>query len=137
MKRFEVIESLIAQRWGEVSAVQICKAILDYIVERQDQVEVSLTFSDFSRITGFDHKQDDIYQAIAILVTRFKALDMRLVYIDEDNREIHLDKEEQKDFIRSGELSHPDTGLTVDNASEHVFPYYIAEPKTLLEEVDA
>lgn len=135
MKRYEAIENAIAKRWGKDPAVQICCAILDYVVSKPQETSVMLTYGDFGKLTGSTYDQEELQRAIAILVSRFRALDMRLVFFDEDDEPHYLDEEEQSDFIETGELAHPDSGDLVPDAKERIFPYYLAAPQALLEEV--
>lgn len=137
MKRFEAIEHAIANKWGTDPAVGVCHAILEYAVSKPAEESVMLTFGDFKNLVGADFDQEELQRAIAILVSRFNALEMRLVFIDDDEGPIYLEADEQQDFIDTGKLTHPHRGVVVDGGEDRTFPYYVAKPKTLLEEVAA
>lgn len=96
-----------------------------------------LTFGDFKRLAGTDYGQEELQRAIAILVSRYHALEMRLVFMDDEEGPIYLEPEEQRDFIDTGKLTHPHRGVVVEGGEERTFPYYIAKPQALLEEVVA
>lgn len=135
MKRFEAIEHAIASKWGADPAVRVCHAILEYAVSKPAEESVMLTFGDFKNLVGADFDQDELQRAIAILVSRFNALEMRLVFIDEDKGPIYLEADEQQNFLDTGKLIHPDRGVVVVGGEDRTFPYFVAKPKTLLEEV--
>ncbi len=135
MRRFEIIEQAIEARWGIDPTVGVCRLILEYAVSKPTQETVMLTFGDFKRIAGADYDQEELQRAIAILVSRFHALEMRLVFIDNDEGPIYLKPDEQQDFIERGQLIHPHRGVLVEGGEKNTFPYYIARPQTLLEEV--
>lgn len=135
MKRFEAIEQAIKDRWADDPAVRMCCDILNFAVSKPDEAAVMLTYGDFAKLTGATFEREELQRAITILVSRFSALEMRLVFVDDKDGPFYLDKEEQKDFINSGKLAHPQSGETVEGAEERIFPYYVAEPKSLLEEV--
>jgi len=94
-----------------------------------------LTYGDFDKLTGLRYDTEELQQAITILVSRFHALEMRLAFIDETEKTFYLEDEEQQEFVQTGELAHPDSGLSVTDAKERVFPYYVAFPPVLTEEV--
>jgi hypothetical protein len=94
-----------------------------------------LTYGDLAKLTGFDYNAEELQQAITILVSRFRALEMRLAFVDEAETTFYLEDEEQREFIETGELAHPSSGHTVSNAKERTYPYYIAFPPCLLEEI--
>lgn len=135
MRRFEAIEQAIANRWGSDPAVGVCRVILHYAVSKPAEESVMLTFGDFKRLAGASYDQDELQRAIAILVSRYHALEMRLVFIDEDEGPIYLEPHEQKDFVATGKLTHPHRGVVVEGGEDHTFPYYLAKPQALLEEV--
>ncbi len=135
MRRFEAIEHAIADKWGSDPAVGICRVILHYAVSKPAEDSVMLTFGDFKNLAGTSYDQEELQRALAILVSRFHALEMRLVFIDENEGPIYLDSDEQRDFISTGRLTHPHRGVIVDGGENRTFPYYVAKPKTLLEEV--
>lgn len=137
MKRFEAIEHAIANKWGADPAVGVCHAILEYAVSKPAEESVMLTFGDFKNLVGADFDQEELQRAIAILVSRFNALEMRLVFIDDDEGPIYLKADQQQDFIDTGKLTHPNHGVVVDGGEDRTFPYYVAKPKALLEEVAA
>ncbi|MDW9593792.1 hypothetical protein GOA63_16425 [Sinorhizobium meliloti] len=135
MKRFQAIEKAIQERWAGDPAAGMCCAILDYAVSKPDETSVMLTFGDFSKLTGASFDQEELQRAIAILVSRYSALEMRLIFFDEKDGPLYLDKEEQSDFVKTGTLAHPHSGEIVQDAKDRIFPYYIAQPQALLEEV--
>lgn len=135
MRVFEKIERAIADKWGSDPAVNVCRGILHYAVSKPGEESVMLTFGDFKKIAGADYDQDELQRAIAILVSRFHALEMRLVFIDENDGPIYLEPDEQRDFIETGKLTHPHDGVIVEGGEERTFPYYVANPGELLEEV--
>ena len=135
MKRFEAIEKAIASRWGNMPAVNICRAILEHAASNPTMPRLMLTYGDFDKLTGLRYDTEELQQAITILVSRFHALEMRLVFIDEHEKTFYLEDEEQTEFLETGELAHPDSGETVPDAEDRTFPYYVAFPPALLEEV--
>lgn len=135
MRRFEAIEHAIADKWGSDPAVSVCRIILHYAVSKPGEDSVMLTFGDFKNIAGASYDQEELQRAIAILVSRYHALEMRLVFIDETDGPIYLQPDEQQDFIETGKLTHPHNGVVVEGGEERTFPYYVAVPRTLLEEV--
>lgn len=137
MRRFEAIEHAIADKWGSDPAVGVCRVILQYAVSKPSEKSVMLTFGDFKNIAGADYDQEELQRAIAILVSRYHALEMRLVFIDDEEGPIYLEPDEQQDFIETGKLTHPHHGVVVDDGEERTFPYYVAKPQALLEEVTA
>lgn len=96
-----------------------------------------LTFGDFKKLAGATYDQEELQRAIAILVSRYHALEMRLVFIDEEEGPIYLEADEQQDFMDTGKLTHPHRGIVVDGGEDKTFPYYVAKPQALLEEVAA
>ncbi|MGL5837023.1 MAG: hypothetical protein ACRCY3_00815 [Sphingorhabdus sp.] len=94
-----------------------------------------LTFGDFKKLAGADYDQEELQRAVAILVSRYHALEMRLVFIDDEEGPIYLEPYEQQDFIDTGKLTHPKRGVVVDGGEDRTFPYYVAKPQKLLEEM--
>lgn len=137
MRRFEAIERAIADKWGSDPAVGVCRVILHYAVSKPTEESVMLTFGDFTKLAGADYHQEELQRAIAILVSRYHALEMRLVFFDEEDGPIYLDSEEQKDFVDTGKLIHPHHGVVVEGGEDRTYPYYVAKPQALLEEVAA
>ena len=137
MRRFEAIEHAIADKWGADPAVGVCRVILEYAVSKPAEESVMLTFGDFKKLAGAEFNQEELQRAIAILVSRYHALEMRLVFIDDDEGPIYLEPDEQQDFIDTGKLTHPHHGVVVDGGEDRTFPFYVAKPQTLLEEVAA
>ena len=135
MRRFEVIEQAIATKWGDDPAVRVCHAIIEHVVSKASTPKLMLTYSDLLKITGLSFDEDSLQQAVTILTTRFKALKLRLLYIDPCGELFYLDEEEQSEFLESGVLSHPSSGEIVEAPEEHTYPYYIACPPALVEEV--
>lgn len=135
MRRFEKIEHAIADKWGSDPAVNVCRGILHYAISKPSEESVMLTFGDFKKIAGASFDQEELQRALAILVSRFHALEMRLVFIDEDRGPIYLEPDEQRDFIETGKLTHPHDGVVIEGGEERTFPYYVAKPGALLEEV--
>ncbi|MBS0988819.1 hypothetical protein JK182_09105 [Acetobacter okinawensis] len=137
MRRFEAIEHAIAEKWGSDPAVGVCRLILEYVVSKPAEESVMLTFGDFKNIAGADFDQEQLQMAIAILVSRYNVLEMRLVFMDDNEGPIYLEPDEQQDFIDTGQLTHPHSGVVVNGGEDQIFPYYVAKPQTLLEEVAA
>jgi alkylated DNA nucleotide flippase Atl1 len=135
MRRFEAIEKAIAVRWGDAPAVKICHLILEFAASKPTEPRLMLTYGDIGKLTGFGYEAEELQQALAILVSRFRALEMRLVFIDEQEEVHYLEAEEQRDFLETGELAHPNSGRIVSNAKERTFPYYVVFPPSLVEEV--
>lgn len=137
MKRFEAIQEAIGERWGSDPAAAVCRAILEFAVSKPTEESVMLTFGDFLNVAGADYQREELQRALAILVSRFHALELKLVFFDEDEGPIYLDKEEQRAFLETGKLIHPHEGEEVQHGAEKTFPYYVAHPRALLEEVVA
>lgn len=135
MKRFEAIERSILSRWGNMPAVNICRAILEHAASKPTVDRLMLTYGDLYKLIGLRYDAEELQQAITILVNRFNALEMRMLFVDDHQKEFYLEDEEQSDFLETGELAHPESGQTVINPEDHVFPYYVAFPPDLLEEV--
>lgn len=135
MRRFEAIEHAIADKWGSDPAVGVCRMILHYAVSKPAQDSVTLTFGDFKKIAGASYDQEELQRAIAILVSRYHALEMRLIFFDDNDGPIYLNPDEQRYFIETGRLTHPHNGVVVEGGEDRTFPYYVAVPHTLLEEV--
>lgn len=135
MRVFEKIERAIADKWGSDPAVNVCRGILHYAVSKPGEESVMLTFGDFKKIAGASFDQEELQRAIGILVSRFHALEMRLVFIDDEKGPIYLEPDEQRDFIETGKLTHPHDGVIIEGGEERTFPYFVAKPSLLLEEV--
>jgi len=137
MRRFEQIEEAIASRWGDNPAVKICRVILDYVASKSTCESLMITYGDINKMTGMRYDLDELQQAITILVSRFNALELHLAFVDELERTFYLEEDDVKDFFETGKIAHPESGETITDAKDRTYPYYVAFPSSMLEEVAA
>lgn len=136
MKRRYAIELKIAERWGGDPIAKICKQILEFVASHPNQSQVMLNYSDLLKITGKRYTSEALQRALSILISRFSALQLGIVFFDEAGDPHYLDDEAKIEFVENGLLAHPETGQLIDDASDKAYPYYLANPADLLEEVD-
>ena len=135
MQRKDIIRLAIEERWRGDDASEICLQILDFISSKSDQNEVMLNYADLHRITGKKFDNTVLQRALAILISRFSALKLGLVFFDENGQAFYLDREQKFEFVENGYLAHPETGQDVEDAENRTYPYYLAYPSELLKEV--
>lgn len=137
MQRKDIIRRAINKRWHDDDAGEICLKILDFVSSRSEQNEVMLNYADLHRITGRGFDNAVLQRALAILISRFDALSLGLVFFDDYGKAFYLDGEQKLAFIESGYLAHPETGQNIEDAENRTYPYYLAYPPELLKEVPA
>jgi len=113
-------------------ATRVCVTLVDFL-ERTPADELQLlTFSSLKSIAKKDEVDEELLAAISLLTnTEFHLLESRLLFVDDDDREFEIDKDEFAEARETGELEHPETGAMVKNFLEKIFIFFEASSELI------
>jgi hypothetical protein len=130
MSRVDQLKAELKERWSENATVELCLRILDVLDGLPDEELRMLTFASFMNAMHREAIDEELIRAVSLLAnTSIHALDSRLLFIDDEEREFEIEKEELAAAKASGEFIHPESGEPVKEFEEKIIPYFVPSQK--------
>jgi hypothetical protein len=126
MPKIDDLKNEVVKGWAESPALNTCIRIIDYInALPKDELQM-LTFTSLQHAAGEESVTDDLLRAVSLLAnTSIHALDSKLLFIDDDEREFDVSKAELSVARLKGVFIHPDSGQPVPNFEKKIVPYFV------------
>ncbi len=120
--------------WEDTPAATLCVAIVDAIA---GGVLERLTFGQLYLLAKKSKAADaDIARALQYLTgSDLHLLDTEFEFIDENEETFYFDSEEIGVASREGALFHPETGDSIENYKDRLFPTFV--PSSLAKEISS
>lgn len=130
----EDLRKELLDRWSDVPAAGICMKILDFVESTPTNELSFLTFTTLCRAAGKDKVDMDLLAAINILAgSRLALLDPHALFVDEDENEHELSREQISEARATGTLIHPETGEPVKDYEQHLIPFFSPSERLIAE----
>src|SRR4051812_19587219 len=114
MASIDQLKEEVSKKWGDHPACRLCINIIEYLGALSADELAMLTFTDLKDASGEREFTQRIVDAVALLSsTSIHALDTHLLFIDDEENEIEIDKADLAHARRSGVFVHPKTGDSV------------------------
>jgi hypothetical protein len=115
--------SIIADDIRDAEEQEVLLCLAKYLFANNKEIK-HLTYSNIAQVTGSKQPETLLRITQYLAGERVKLLDMKFeLIIDEDITP--LDEETMYHAETTGDLVHPDTGRTVENYDQFVYPYFI------------
>jgi hypothetical protein len=120
------LKAKLNREWPAGHRLELSLRIIDYLTDiPNDQLEM-LTFSSIMKVAGADDVDADLVGAVSLLSNNsIHALETRLLFIDDDNRRLKIDKKELAEARRKGIFIHPESGEPVEDFESKIIPYFV------------
>lgn len=105
--------------------VDVCLRLVEFVEALPPGQAEMLTYRTFVRALGKNGVDDELVAAITLLTSsKLAALDMRGMFIDDNEEEYELSAYELIEAQESGEFIHPYTGESVINFEDKIIPFF-------------
>lgn len=119
----QIVEQ-IHQDWLQKPQLQICIAILDYLVHSSSQHISHITYGSLRKVVGKAYDNRDLLAAIQYLCgDRTHLLEAKFEFIDNENY-FDISDDEMIEARETGQLLHPETGKLIRDFEDKVFIYF-------------
>lgn len=113
-----------------------CARVVEFIVSHHSQLSEILSFRQVAEISQLPADSSDFMRVVA-LFTNASILEWQFTYFPDDGREpFYLSKEASRRFLLTHEFDDPDHGVTIEAASDKVYPYFRADADFLQSDVE-
>ena len=130
MSRIDELKAELRERWSGHATLELCLYIVDALARLPDDQLQMLTFTSFMNLADRGRIDEDLIRAVGLLSnTSIHALDSKLLFIDDDEREYEVDKEELAEAKNTGEFIHPESGKPVDHFESKMIPFFVPSDK--------
>ena len=130
MSRIDELKAELQERWSDNAALELCLHLVDALGKLPDEELSMLTFTSFMNLADRGGIDDDLIRAVGLLSnTSIHALDSKLLFIDDDDREFEVEKEELLAARNSGNFIHPESGKPVDQFESKIIPFFVPSDK--------
>lgn len=130
MSRIEELKAELLERWSDNATLPLCLLLVDAMEKLPDEEMSMLTFTSLMNLVDRAGIDEDLLLAVGLLSnTSIHALDSKLLFIDDDEREFEVPKEELAEAQRTGEFVHPETGQPVDHFESKIVPFFVPSEK--------
>ena len=130
MSRIAELKAELVERWSGNATVELCLRIIDSLSTLSDEETRMLTFTSFKNVVDKKSIDEELIRAISLLAnTSIHALDSKLLFVDDDEHEFEIDKEELAKAKRTGFLIHPETGEPVEEFESKIIPFFVPSEK--------
>lgn len=124
------LKAELTERWSGNAVVELCLRIIDVLSTLPDEEAKMLTFASFKNAANKPSIDEELIRAVALLAnTSIHALDSKLLFIDDNDREFEIEKDFLADARRDGEFIHPETGIPVDEFESKIIPFFVPSDK--------
>lgn len=132
MASIDQLKEEVSRNWGEHPACRLCIKIIEHMNALPADELAMLTFADLKDASGEQEFSQRIVDAAALLSsTSIHALDTHLLFIDDEENEIEIDKADLATARRSGVFIHPKTGDPVCDFESKIIPFFVASKRFL------
>ena len=132
MSNINVLKDEVKERWRDSPLLHACLSIIDYLNVLPLNEMQMLTFGSFKEALGQKEITDEVVRAVALLAnTSIHALDTKLLFIDDNENEFELEKNDLAEACLKGEFFHPETGIGVRDFESKIVPYFVPSQRFL------
>jgi hypothetical protein len=130
MSRLDKLKAELRERWSGNATLELCLRLVDIMDELPDDEMNMLTFASFMNLVERAKIDEELIRAVGLLSnTSVHALDSKLLFIDDDDREFEIEKEELAAARKSGEFIHPESGAPVPQFESKIISYFVPSDK--------
>lgn len=124
----------ILKEWDSNSAAEVCVSILNYFENLKPEELGFLTFKTLRKAANRERVDEDLLFAINILSSsKSPLLELRTLFIDDDESEFEIDPSEINEAQRTGVFIHPNSGEPVEDYEKHIIPFYSPTERLIAE----
>jgi hypothetical protein len=130
MSWIDDLKAELRERWSESATLELCLRIVDVMSRLSDDELQMWTFATFKKAVERAAIDEELIRAIGLLTnSSVHALDSRLLFIDDDEREFEIEKEELAAARKTGFFIHPETGRPVHHFESKIIPFFVPSEK--------